>query len=137
MEFPMRANLEQVPVVVRNTPKGTVRVASPEATAFDLVGYPRHAGGLGNATAVVAELAEELDPEALVQVARLSPVPWAQRLGFLLDRVGASDRAEKLAAWVAERAPPATALDVASDTREASREHRWRVAVNAAIEVEP
>ncbi len=44
-------------------------VATPELTAFDLMGYPRHAGGLGNAATVMQELADELDPRALADVA--------------------------------------------------------------------
>lgn len=37
---------------------------------------------------VLSELAERIDPEKLAAVARAAPVPWAQRLGFLLEHLG-------------------------------------------------
>jgi len=38
---------------------------------------------------VLSELAERLDPKKLVKAAETAPLPWAQRLGYLLERVGA------------------------------------------------
>ena len=70
------------------TPRGWIDVSSPEATAFDLVGYPKHTGGLDNVATVLAELRETIDGEQLAAVAHLSPTPWAQRLGHLLDLTG-------------------------------------------------
>ena len=75
LDFAMRHNLTEVPVVVRNTPKGTVRVATPELTAFDLVGYPERAAGIDYAATVLTKLAEGLDPLALVALAPRSPPP--------------------------------------------------------------
>src|SRR6266511_4641404 len=37
-----------------NTPRGTIRVSTPEATAFDLVGYPAHVGGFDRGGDVIA-----------------------------------------------------------------------------------
>jgi predicted transcriptional regulator of viral defense system len=44
--FVARKAVARVPVNTLNTPRGPLRVSTPEATALDLVGYPRHAGGL-------------------------------------------------------------------------------------------
>jgi hypothetical protein len=44
--FIARKYLQDVPVQAFNTPRGTIQVSTPEATAVDLVGYSRHAGGL-------------------------------------------------------------------------------------------
>ena len=44
--FVSRRNLDELPAVSINTPRRPIRVSSPEATAFDLVGYPQHCGGL-------------------------------------------------------------------------------------------
>lgn len=88
-------------------------VSSPEATAFDLVGYPRHSGGLSNVATVLTELAESLDPALLVSLASLSPVPVAQRLGYLLESVGHAECTAALADYVrragAETVPLSTA----------------------------
>ena len=45
--FMARKRLADVPVQTFNTPRGTLLVSSPGATALDLVGYAAHAGGLG------------------------------------------------------------------------------------------
>ncbi len=45
VQFIARRNTEVIPAMEFNTPRGHVAVSSPEATAFDLVGYSEHAGG--------------------------------------------------------------------------------------------
>lgn len=134
IDFAQRSNLERAPTVTRNTPKGIVRVATPELTAFDLVGYPQHVGGLGNTATVLVDLADELDPRALADVAELSPLPWAQRLGFLLELVGASDKSEILAEWVSGRSPAFCSLDPAGPGGEHPRDARWKLVVNTTVE---
>ena len=82
---PNRRDMVGVDVRLFNTPRGTIRVSTPEATAFDLVAYAHHIGGLDQAATILAELAEQIDPEQLRLFAETVPVPWAQRLGYLLD----------------------------------------------------
>jgi hypothetical protein len=53
---------------------------------------------------VLAELGEMLGPERLTEIAEHSPMPWSQRLGYLLDFVEHAPRTERLAAFVATRA---------------------------------
>lgn len=128
--FVARHNADEVPVVEMATPRGPVRVATPEATAFDLVGYTRHCGGLDDVAVVLAELAPSLDPERLRAAASLSPIPWSQRLGFLLDRVGHGDRAELLAGWVSAAAPEWAPLSPRRQRDRARWNDRWRLGVN-------
>ena len=80
-----------------------MRVATPETVAFDLVRYPSGAGQLSNAATVLAELAERLDPKALVGIAPLVRLPDVQRLGYLLDAVGERRRTGPLAGWLGAR----------------------------------
>jgi predicted transcriptional regulator of viral defense system len=133
VQFIARRNADQVPVIERNTPRGSMRVSTPEATAFDLVGYSEHSGGLDHAATVLAELAESLDGRGLAEVAPLSPVPWAQRLGYLLEQVGASDRTEPLAEYVRVAARETTLLDPQRGGGDAGRVARWKLAVNADV----
>ena len=98
VEFIARGDLDKMPVAEVNTPRGVVRLSTPEVTALELVGYPKHSGGLSNVATVLTELAEEIDSENLVAVARLSPVSWSQRLGYLLELVGQDTLAEALKA---------------------------------------
>ena len=91
--FVARRNLVAVPVESFNNPRGTVLVSTVEATAVDLVGYMRRAGGVDRVAGVLSELGEDLDPERLVEASRAAPIVWAQRLGYLLEHVGAAQGA--------------------------------------------
>ena len=100
----------EVPVQNFSTPRGTLLVSSPEATALDLVGYARHAGGLSQVATVLSELAERIDPEKLAAAARTAPVAWAQRLGYLLEHLGSAAKTPALKEYVREEAKQSTAL---------------------------
>ncbi len=129
-----RHNVGQVPVVRINTPRGYLEVSSPEATAFDLVGYAEHCGGLDTVATVLAELGERLDSSRLGSIAQLSPRPWAQRLGFLLDQVGESERGDALAAFVAAEVTETALLSPRDGKDGARREPRWKLLVNTELE---
>jgi predicted transcriptional regulator of viral defense system len=135
VEFVARKGLARVPTALMNTPRDQLRVSSPEATALDLAGYSARAGGLDTVATVLAELAERLDPEKLAQAARLAPVPWGQRLGHLLEAAGAGDRTGPLAAWVHDQAREYVPL-VPGGRAGAGRSTRWRLLVNAEVEVD-
>ncbi|MEE8368007.1 MAG: type IV toxin-antitoxin system AbiEi family antitoxin [Thermoanaerobaculia bacterium] len=132
--FVARRNAEAMPTVRINTPRGFLQISSPEATAFDLAGYPEHCGGLDNVATVLAELGEKLDPDRLSAIGELSPVPWSQRLGFILDQVERSSRSESLAAFVSDHATETTALIPGNDSEHAPRDARWKLLVNAELE---
>jgi hypothetical protein len=87
-----------------NTPRGVLAVSTAEATALDLVGYQNHVGGLDQVARVLAELAERIDPAKLAAAADAAPLPWAQRLGYLLEHVDVAPKAAALRAYVRARA---------------------------------
>ncbi|MBI4600509.1 MAG: type IV toxin-antitoxin system AbiEi family antitoxin [Planctomycetes bacterium] len=135
VEFIARGDLEKLPVTLANTPRGVARYSTPEVTALELVGYPDHAGGLSNVATVVAELAEEMDGEKLAAAAQLSPVSWAQRLGYILELVGQEGLANSLKPFVQEHARSYTPLRRAAGTAGAKRDPTWKLIVN--VELEP
>ncbi len=135
--FIARRNVQDMPTVTINTPRGFLRVSTPEATALDLVVYPLKAGGLDNVGTVLAELAEVLDPQVLVDVAgRLGDMAAVQRLGYLLDVAGAGGKAEGLANLVARRVRRAVRLVRTRPSTGAPLDARWKLRVNATVEVE-
>jgi len=93
------------------TETGLLRISTPEATALDLLRYVDAAGQLGHVATVLSELAEKMDSGRTVEAAKLDgSLPNAQRLGHLLDLVGAGEASERLADWIAERRPRYLAL---------------------------
>lgn len=136
VDFVARKRVAEVPVQSFNTPRGMLQVSSPEATALDLVGYADHAGGLNQVATVLSELAEKLDAEKLAEAARTAPIPWAQRLGFLLDHLGFGAKAEALKAYVRTHARVSALLLPKAPRARARRNKDWRLFVNGRVEAE-
>jgi len=135
VDFMARKRLADVPVQTFNTPRGTLLVSSPEATALDLVGYADLVGGLSHVGTVLSELAERIDPEKLSAAAETAPIPWAQRLGYLLDHFGFEAKTKPLKEYVRRQAKQSTTLlPKAPHTR--ARNKSWKLYVNAKIEVD-
>ena len=137
IRFVKKAHLSRTPTSDVKTPTGEMRVSTPEATALDLVRYPERCGGLSNVATILREMGERLEDGELVRVAEADgEVAYAQRLGYLLDRVGHQEVARALAEWVDARAPRVTRLSPAAAITGAQRDARWRVAVNEEVDLE-
>lgn len=137
LRFFVKKTAAQTPTVSMKVETGTMRVSTPEATAFDLVRYPLAVGGLGNIVTVFADLAEKIDPERLVRVAAEEPeIAAVQRAGLLLDSAGAGDMVRPLSEWLAERKPRTVALRADSNVTGAEKNQRWRVLVNERIQAD-
>jgi predicted transcriptional regulator of viral defense system len=136
VDWVARRDLGDTPVVERNTPGGVVRIASPAATALELVGYSERCGSLENVAMVLVELAESIDGDALEAQARRAPTAWVQRLGYLLDLFEQDELADRLERVLATRRLFAVPLDPSDDMDDAARDARWRVALNTDLEPE-
>jgi len=136
INFVARRNIDLIPTVKHNTRRGFLLVSSPEATAFDLVGYPDQAGGLDNVATVLTELVEKLQPEKILAAACLSPLTWSQRLGYLLELVGADRPAAPLADFVRSRAKDYVPLRVRQGAAIAEKNPRWQLLINEKVEAE-
>ena len=135
--FHMRKHITKVPIQRFNTPRGSVLVSSPEVTAFDLVGYEAQIGGLDAVATILVDLAEKLDPEKLAALAPTVPLPWSQRLGFLLEHIDEAPRTEALKEYVREHARDATLLQPSAHTEEPyPRNQDWKLILNAEVEAE-
>jgi predicted transcriptional regulator of viral defense system len=134
VDFMVRKGLGAVPVQTVNTPRGTVIVSTPEATALDLVGYEQQAGGLNLVATVLSELVDRIDPQRLAAAAHAAPIAWSQRLGYLMHLAGAVDHVRLLQEHVREHARDATPLVPGRAFRTSARDAAWKVYVNAAVE---
>lgn len=134
VDFVARKNAQEVPVQPRNTPTGVIQLSTPEATAFDLVGYGKQCGGLDNVATILAELSEKLDANKLVEIAEKSPISWAQRLGYLLNVVDAGAVSECLSLYIKARKPVRTPLLPSAEIKGARTDNLWKVFVNTEVE---
>lgn len=134
--FFVRKHLRDVPVQSFNTPRGSIQVSAPEATALDLVGYQHQVGGLDQVVTILSELAERLDPQKLVVAAQTAPMPWAQRLGHVLERAGAPERAEALKSYIKRTARDTVSLMPGLHADGVRRDVDWKLLINADLEPE-
>lgn len=134
VDFIYRKNAAEIPTEYRNTSAGVIKIATPEATALDVVGYVNHSGGLDNVATILIELAESIDPKRLAEVAELSPVSYAQRLGYLLELVGEKDLAAPLADYISKKRAVTTALIPRKSMKGTTKDRRWQLYVNADVE---
>lgn len=135
VRFFRRKKIHLVPVVAVDTPRGPASVSSPEATAIDLVAFARSCGGLDLVATVLADLQERMKPKSLAeQASRIAEMPWIQRLGYLLEKVGAGEKAEPLAVLVSRLSPRFAPLQPGAPVHRKRRNDRWRLLINAEVE---
>ena len=137
LHFIVRTHLNSTPFVPVRTPTGNIRVSTPEATAIDLVRFNKWAGGFGNAGTIIGELVDKMTSGALISTAeQMGELTAAQRLGYLLDLLGARALGDSLADWIALKRPRFMPLSPGVSMRHAPRDERWRLFVNDTLEVE-
>ena len=134
VEFLTRKNLAAVETSQRKMKRGSIPVSTPEATAIDLIGYPDQGCGLDNVATVLAELIEEVDSDHLVELIASAPIAWAQRMGYILDYVGAEERIRPLKKYVQANARNVTPLAPWYGSRGVPCDTTWKVAVNHELD---
>jgi predicted transcriptional regulator of viral defense system len=136
ISFHVCKRLSTVPTQMVNTPRGTILVSTPEATAFDLVGYEAKIGGLDAVATVLMDLAAKLNTKTLGEIAPIMPLHWAQRLGWLLEHIGEAPKAKHLKIYIHRHAKNKIPLQSFSSTQNTSCNNDWKLFINADIETE-
>jgi predicted transcriptional regulator of viral defense system len=136
IEFHFSRRLDRSYALDIQTETGSMRVATPEQTAYDLVRYPEAAGHLSNVATVMSELAENLNPEALLKLAPLFKLSDVRRLGYLLDLVNQGALADSLAIWLNKRRSRPVPLRVGIEAKNKKADNRWRVIPNEVVEAD-
>ena len=134
VRFIARKNIDEAPVRKFNTSRGEIRISTPEATAIDLAGYPEYAGGLDQVATILSELAQEIDALALAEAARTAPIPWVQRLGYMLEFVEAENAAAGIKEYVREHAREYRMLIPRKSDTEGQRLPSWKLIINTDLE---
>lgn len=138
VKFISKTQWNGVDIVQQKTNAGYVNVSSPELTALDLCHYTRHAGGINQVATVLQELAEEILPEKLIQVAEgYASIMAVQRLGYIMELLGEDSIAGILKGWLKSKKHHATLLDT-GNKRHYSKVtgNDWRIIVNTEIETD-
>lgn len=136
IHFHVSRLIKTAPTVRVQTETGSMRVSTPEATAFDLVRFARASGHLSNVATVLGELTEKVDAKALAKLANAYAVPDVQRLGYLLDRLGRGTLAQALHRRL-QKARRRPVLLAPGQTKSRKRPHpRWSVVANEVVEVD-
>ncbi len=125
-----------VPTRSFNTPRGLLKVSTPEATALDLIGYSDRAGGLDMVATVLCDLADEISPIELARQAEAVPISYVQRLGFLLDLVEQPTVSDPLQNLIERKARDYTPLAPDRPSQKSRKDARWKVHVNASVEID-
>ncbi len=137
IKFFVKKEILSTPIEKRNTQTGYINISTPEATALDLVRYLYGVGGLSRVLTVLQELCEKINPDNLVEAARIDKcITYAQRLGWLMEKTEYADRALKLAKWIEENNPVFVGLDPKLPIRQAVKDCRWRLWINTKVEGE-
>ncbi len=111
-------------------------VSTPESTALDLVRYANRIGGPDAVITILQELVESLDSRRL-QDAAIAEKERAsvQRLGWLLDRIDATELADTLHSTITTEEPLSRVkLDPAGPWQASPSKNRWRIVENAQPE---
>ena len=136
VKFIARKRVKEVPVRNFNTRRGQIKVATPEATAIDLAGYPQHAGGFDQVATVLHEHADIIDPEQLPSAAATAPISWSQRLGYMLEIADAARITEALRKYVKVNARENTKLAPGTSAAEEKRNKDWKLVINADVDLD-
>ncbi|GJM07617.1 MAG: hypothetical protein DHS20C10_13510 [marine bacterium B5-7] len=120
------------------TPTSCFNVSKPELTAFDLVYYINASGQINAVATVLSELIETLDSQLLEKIARSDYITLStiQRLGYVLDTIGATLDLHGLEKIIKEKKPKFIPLINSKTKPIISRSQRWHILINETIEID-
>jgi predicted transcriptional regulator of viral defense system len=127
----------------RKTDTGFIKVSGLELTMLDLLRYPHAAAGLDNIATVLSDIGLDCDPDKLAVQSISFERTVIQRLGYLLDRLGLSEKTRALYKTLRQQRPlPWTELEPVPKGRQSierepvERDERWHVIVKRLPEID-
>lgn len=134
--FVVNQKFSRVPTKDINTTTGYLRISTPEATAIDLLQYPRRSGGINNIVTVLIELTEVMSTKKLKTcIDAIQPdIVTIQRLGYCLDFIDASSLANVLYEKLRHTTQRTRPLVAGISTKGAVRNKKWELFINYELE---
>jgi hypothetical protein len=132
VQFFVKRTVGQTPTQPLANAFAPLQVSTPEATTFDLIRYAARIGGIGRTAETIAPLLPLMRPAELRRVLKIENEPTAaQRLGFILEKLGATKLAEVVQAWLPSNL---VLVSLVPGLRgDAPEIKRWRI-INNAVE---
>ncbi len=136
IEFNYKNDISSHFYQLRKSMSGTIQVATPEMTAFDLVRYINAAGEINHVATVLSELVEQLNSEKLAELLKNNDVEIAvaQRLGYLLDLLQLPIDLMPLENQLRKCKTSRRLLAVSSNQAVIEYNQRWHIEVNEQVE---
>lgn len=107
-------------------------ISTPEATAFDLIRYATSIGGIERAAETIGPLLPQMRARELKRVLEVeNETTTAQRLGFVLEAVGARRLAEVVHDWLPARLTPVALSPAQGDRTRIPVVERWQILNNS------
>lgn len=117
-------------------PTGYAKISTKEQTLVDLVRFHAVCGYLSNVAAIVQELSESCNPEALIHVVKSEKMKTVlQRLGYILELVEFPELAMVIEQELARRQIYETLLRPDFHIRKGRRIKRWKLILNDTLEI--
>lgn len=135
IHFIAKAKMSELPTKSFNTPKGSIRIATPEVTALDLMIYPHQAGGLNNVATTFFELSEKIDWQQLFSLITTGETLCAiQRMGYVLEQIEMHKFAEMLWEKFHIHFKRYTPLSPKASIMRENKNKRWKIYINMQVE---
>jgi predicted transcriptional regulator of viral defense system len=133
--FYQKKNIDLIPIMLRKTPTGYIKISSPGATFLDLIQFNRKIGGLETAALVGSELKGKIGTRGFKTAATQYPIQIIQRAGYILEQIGSIKNIESLKEWLNKKKPVYTYLNPSSAKDRIYKNHDWKIIVNDSITI--
>jgi predicted transcriptional regulator of viral defense system len=140
IKYVSKRKFPETHLVQKKTESGYVNLSDPLLTCFDLISYYKTIGGFNRAVTVINELSEEIVEEHISEsVFQIAPNATLQRLGYLweyaCDRI---DLADTLFGMMKKQSRyfKIYQLNPSGERQKQKMNNRWKINVNAKIEID-
>jgi len=130
IHFFIKSKWQAEDIVQKKTETGYIQVSSPALTAFDLVHYNRSIGGLNRIIPILEDLQENIKTSDLKKSAREQKVPDLQRLGYLLEQLGAGQLSSVLYRRIERKPLREIPISLVHKNRDGELNKKWNVILN-------
>ena len=134
ISFFTKSEWEQDQIKEKKTEAGYIKVSSPELTAFDLVYHNKKIGGLNRIIPILEDLIESINSSAIGKTARKQKTPNIQRLGYLLEELGAQNIANSLCKKINRKNLKKIPLSLAHKNKKGQVNDKWKIIVNTELD---